>query len=123
VRFEGDEEFEDVKRRATEKLTIGSAFTPNNRAKVRYESPPLSVPLIVLFGIDSEERQLLQAVSLAPGEGEFFVSVQQWNALCAYLCALDTQLPMLQRYVEDFFRLPRQGWRKWKMSWALLLLR
>jgi hypothetical protein len=56
----------------------------------------------VLFGIDSEERQQLQAVSLAPGEGEFYVSAQQWNALCAYLAALDTQLPMLQRYVKEF---------------------
>jgi hypothetical protein len=102
VRFEGDDEFEDVKRRATKKLTIGAAFTPNKQAKVRDESPPLSVPPTVLFGIDSEERQQLQAVSLAPGEGEFCISVQQWNALCAYLAALDTQLPMLQRYVKEF---------------------
>jgi hypothetical protein len=55
----------------------------------------------VLFGIDSEESKQLQAVSLAPGEEEFCVSVQQWNALCAYLAALDTQLPMLQRCVKE----------------------
>jgi hypothetical protein len=40
VRFEGDDEFEDAKRRATKKLTIGADFTPNKRAKVRDESPP-----------------------------------------------------------------------------------
>jgi hypothetical protein len=68
VRFEGDDEFEDVKRRATKKLTIGADFTPNKRAKVRDESPPLSVPPTVLFGIDCDEREQLQAVSLAPGE-------------------------------------------------------
>jgi hypothetical protein len=100
VRFEGDDEFEDMKRRATKKLTIGADFTTIKRAKVRDESPPLSVPTTVLFGIDSEECEQLQAVSLAPGEEEFCVSVQKWNALCAYLAALDTQLPMLQRYVK-----------------------
>jgi hypothetical protein len=76
VRFKGDDEFEDVKRRATKKLTIGAAFTPNKRAKVCDENPPLSVPPTVLFGIDSEERQQLQAISLAPGEEEFCVSAQ-----------------------------------------------
>jgi hypothetical protein len=72
----GDDEFEDVKRRATKKLTIGDAFTPNKHAKVHDESPPLSVPPTVLFGIDYEERQQLQAVSLAPGEEDFRVSAQ-----------------------------------------------
>jgi hypothetical protein len=100
VIFEGDDEFEDAKRWATKKLTIGADFTPNKSVKVRDESPPLSVPPTVLFGIDSEERQQLQAVSLAPGDEEFCVSAQQWNALCTYLAALDTQLPMLQRYVK-----------------------
>jgi hypothetical protein len=102
VRFEGDDELEDEKIRAMKKLTIGAAFTPNKRTKVRDESPPLSVPSTVLFGIDSEERDQLQAVSLAPWEEEFCVSVQQWNAMCVYLAALDTQLLMLQRYVKEF---------------------
>jgi hypothetical protein len=102
VRFEGDDEFEDVKRRATKKVTIGAAFTPNKRAQVRYESPPPSVPPTVLFGINYEGRQQLQAVSLAPGDEELCVSAQQWNALCAYLAARDTQLPMLRRYVKEF---------------------
>jgi hypothetical protein len=57
VRFEGDDEFEDVKRRAMKKLTIGADLNPNKRAKVRDESLPLSVPPTVLFGIDSEEHQ------------------------------------------------------------------
>jgi hypothetical protein len=43
VRFEGDDEFEDVKRRATKKLTIGDVLTPNKRVKVHDESPPMSV--------------------------------------------------------------------------------
>jgi hypothetical protein len=65
----------------------------------------LYVPPTVLFGIDSEERQQLQAVSLAPGEEDFCVSAQQWDALCAYLASLDGQLPMLQRYVKEFYLL------------------
>jgi hypothetical protein len=104
VILEGDEEFEDVERRATKKLTIGTAFTPNKRVKVRNEISPLSAPPTVLFGIYSEERQQLQAVSLAPGEVDFCVSAEQWNGWCAYLAALDTQFPMLQRYVK-YFRL------------------
>jgi hypothetical protein len=74
ARFEGNDEFEDVKRRATKKLTIGASFTTNKRVKVCDESPPLSVPLTVLFGVDSEECQQVQAVSLAPGEEEFCIS-------------------------------------------------
>jgi hypothetical protein len=62
----------------------------------------LSVPPTVLSGLYPEERQQLQAISLAPGEEAFRVSAQQWNALCAYLAALDTQLPMLQHYVNEF---------------------
>jgi hypothetical protein len=105
MRFEGDDEFEDVKRRATKKITIGADFTPNKRAKVRDESPPLSVPPTVLFGIDSEERQQIQAVSLAPGEEEFCFSAQQWNALYTHLAALNTRLTMLQHYVKLFLSL------------------
>jgi hypothetical protein len=102
VRFEGDDEFEDVKRRATKNLTFGADLTPNKHAKICDESPPLYVMPTVLFGIDPEERQQMQAISLAPGEEAFRVSAQQWNALCAYIDALDTQLPILQRYVKGF---------------------
>jgi hypothetical protein len=84
VRLKGDDEFEDVKRRATKKLTIEADFIPNKRAKVRDESLPLSVPPTVLFRIDSEERQQLQAVSLAPGEEDFAFPPSS-GMLCAHI--------------------------------------
>jgi hypothetical protein len=37
---------------------------------------------------------------MSSGDDYFVVSAQQWNVLCAYLAALDTQLHMLQCYVK-----------------------
>jgi hypothetical protein len=92
VRFEGDDEFEDVKRRATKKLTIGAIFTPSKRAKVGDESPPSSVPPTVLFGIDSEDRDQLQAVYLAPGR-KSFASLFSSGMRCAHIL-----LPLILNY-------------------------
>jgi hypothetical protein len=100
VRFEGEDEFEDVQRRATKKLTIGAALTPNKRVKLCKAAAAAASPPTVVCGIAPEERVHLQTVT-AQDADTFMVSAQQWNALRSYLTALDTQLPMLQRYVKE----------------------
>jgi hypothetical protein len=62
VCLNGEDEFEDVKRRATKKLTIVAAFTTNRKVRLREVAYSITSPPTVMFLIAPEERQQLRAV-------------------------------------------------------------
>jgi hypothetical protein len=92
-------------QRATKKITIGMAFTPNKQVNIREEAATTTSLLTILFGIAPRERERLQFALIYFGDELFLASAQQWNDLCTYMAAMDTQLHMLQHYVKYFWAL------------------
>jgi hypothetical protein len=94
VRFEDEDEFEEVKARATKKSDLGMAFTPNKKARRTQEELGLEKELVV--AINPTDRSRLSVVPIVSSAQPVTLQGTTWNSLIEYISMLDYRLPALQ---------------------------
>jgi hypothetical protein len=94
VWFEDEEEFEEVKARATKKSDLGMAFTPNKKARRAQEELGLEKELV--FVINPTNRVRLSAVPIDSSVQPVTLQGATWSSLIEYISMLDYRLSVLQ---------------------------
>jgi uncharacterized protein with GYD domain len=94
VRFEDEDEFEEVKARSTKKSDLGIVFTPNKKARRTQEELGLEKELV--FAINLTDRARLSVVPIGSSDQPVTLQGATWNSLMVYISMLDYRIPALQ---------------------------
>jgi hypothetical protein len=94
VQFEDEDEFEEVKARATNNSDLGMAFTPNKNSRRTQDELGLEKELV--FPINPTDRAILSVVPIDSSAQTASLQGATWNSLIEYISMLDYRLPALQ---------------------------
>jgi hypothetical protein len=94
LRFEDEEEFEEVKAAAAKKSEIGILCMPNKKERQTQEELGMGTELV--FAINPTDRARLRVVPIVSSAQPVSLQGATWNSLVEYISMLDYYLPALQ---------------------------